>query len=53
MLGETYYLYNGLGQQVKSGPLNQEEMRIPVDALNSGIYIFKIGTLSKKVVIQR
>jgi hypothetical protein len=48
---EKAYLYNAMGQLLKTILLNEEHTSVKVNDLESGIYILKIGESSKRIVL--
>jgi hypothetical protein len=48
-----YELFNIKGQRVKSGTLKSNNAQLNVSSLNNGVYFLKIGSKTKKIIIQR
>jgi hypothetical protein len=51
-VGKIMYLFDLFGKQAKSVPVRNKKMQVDVSALSSGVYVLKIGDISKKISIQ-
>jgi len=50
--GKTLQMYDISGKQVLTLPVNSSKTQIDVSKLTSGVYILKIGDISKKIILQ-
>jgi hypothetical protein len=51
-VGKTVQLFDTFGNQVKSLPVTGQRTQVDVNSLKSGVYMLKIGELSKKIIVQ-
>ena len=49
---EVYRIYNSTGQCVKQGPITSQNTYIDLSTLSCGLHWMKVGTLTKRFVIQ-
>jgi hypothetical protein len=52
LTGNTAYLFDLSGEQVKSVPVSNLQTQIIVNGLPSGVYMLKIADISKRVIIK-
>ena len=50
--GKTMYLFDAWGTQVKALPIAVQTTQVDVSGLSGGVYLLKIGELSKKIILK-
>ena len=50
--GKTMYLFDAWGKQVKAVQVTGQTMQVDVSGLPGGVYLLRIGELSKKIVLK-
>ena len=52
LIGKTLQMYDVSGKQVMTLPVQNQRTQVDASRLSSGVYILKIGDLTKKIILQ-